>query len=404
MQSLPQLNPGDRYDDLFFINAQTGYVIHILGQVYKTIDGGRNFTEQSVSSSRYRSIGFFNETTGIAGTLTESTPIMRTTNSGQNFTNVTAISGTIPLGICGISVLDSNTAFAVGIYRCPANFLRTTDQGLSWTSYNLDTSLIKSLVDCYFWSPDSGIVVGGYNPGNTFNISNSVVLFTSNGGQSFTQVFKSSRSGEWCWKINFINKNTGFVSVQASQYSVILKTTNSGLNWTDSYFTITKNLQGIGFINENTGWVGGYQGYSYATTNGGASWEQARWSLYINKIKFMSDSLGYCVGGSFYKYTQGPVSVHSNPEHIPAEIYLYQNYPNPFNPSTIINYELRLRGLITLKIYDTKGSEVITLLNQIQQPGIYSAEFNAASLPSGIYFYTLTADNLTQTKKMLLIK
>ncbi len=95
---------------------------------------------------------------------------------------------------------------------------------------------------------------------------------------------------------------------------------------------------------------------------------------------------------------------------------LYQNYPNPFNPSTTIKYSIPQipsregkersdRGvMVTLKVYDVLGREVATLVNEKQSQGNYEVTFNASSLPSGIYFYKLTAGSFTDVKKMILMK
>jgi len=89
---------------------------------------------------------------------------------------------------------------------------------------------------------------------------------------------------------------------------------------------------------------------------------------------------------------------------VPTELTLEQNYPNPFNPTTTINYSIPVAGNVELKIYDVLGNEVATLVNENKAPGNYSADFNASSLASGIYIYTLRANNFVQTKKMLLMK
>jgi hypothetical protein len=81
-----------------------------------------------------------------------------------------------------------------------------------------------------------------------------------------------------------------------------------------------------------------------------------------------------------------------------------QNYPNPFNPSTKISYGIPVSDLVTLKIYDVLGKEVMTLVNQKQEAGNYQVEFNAASLPSGMYVYRIKSGNFVETKRMMLLK
>lgn len=83
---------------------------------------------------------------------------------------------------------------------------------------------------------------------------------------------------------------------------------------------------------------------------------------------------------------------------------LEQNYPNPFNPGTFINYQIPESEFVILKIYDIMGQEVAELINEKQNAGTYKIEFDASSLSSGLYLYTLTAGKFTQSKKMLLMK
>lgn len=86
------------------------------------------------------------------------------------------------------------------------------------------------------------------------------------------------------------------------------------------------------------------------------------------------------------------------------EYKLDQNYPNPFNPSTHISYEIPQDGRVTLKVYDTIGNEVCTLVDEYKQAGQYSQNFNASNLASGIYIYKLSANGYISVKKMILMK
>jgi choice-of-anchor A domain-containing protein/uncharacterized repeat protein (TIGR01451 family) len=83
---------------------------------------------------------------------------------------------------------------------------------------------------------------------------------------------------------------------------------------------------------------------------------------------------------------------------------LKQNYPNPFNPSTSINYTLDKDGMISLAVYNITGQLVKTLVSEYQVKGNHSAQFNAANMPSGIYFYRLTTPSQSMLKKMILLK
>jgi hypothetical protein len=101
----------------------------------------------------------------------------------------------------------------------------------------------------------------------------------------------------------------------------------------------------------------------------------------------------------------------------PMTYELCQNYPNPFNPTTTIEYQLPGTGTrftVSLKIYDVIGREVISLVNEQQEPGYYQKTFNASQLASGMYIYRLIATPVPSgdqqnnkhffQKKMMLIK
>jgi hypothetical protein len=88
----------------------------------------------------------------------------------------------------------------------------------------------------------------------------------------------------------------------------------------------------------------------------------------------------------------------------PAMYELSQNYPNPFNPVTIIKYQLPEKQFVTLKIYDALGVEVASLINEEKEAGIHEISFDASSLTSGVYFYTLQSGTIVKTNKMMLLK
>ena len=95
---------------------------------------------------------------------------------------------------------------------------------------------------------------------------------------------------------------------------------------------------------------------------------------------------------------------NENIASLPTEFALAQNFPNPFNPATKINYDIPASNYVTLKVYDLTGREIMTLVNENQTAGRYSATFNGANLASGMYFYKITAGSFTSVKKMVLIK
>ena len=89
---------------------------------------------------------------------------------------------------------------------------------------------------------------------------------------------------------------------------------------------------------------------------------------------------------------------------LPEQYTLYQSYPNPFNPTATISFELPTSGNVSLKVFNTLGEEVETLINDFKSAGKYSVQFNGSRLASGVYFYRLQAGDFVQTRKMLLLK
>jgi uncharacterized delta-60 repeat protein len=104
------------------------------------------------------------------------------------------------------------------------------------------------------------------------------------------------------------------------------------------------------------------------------------------------------------RLTQNPTGVEYQNSIRPTDFVLYQNYPNPFNPTTKISYSIPERSNVILKVYDVLGNEIATLVNEFRSAGKYEINYNASHLSSGVYFYTLLANEFTQTRKFILMK
>lgn len=89
---------------------------------------------------------------------------------------------------------------------------------------------------------------------------------------------------------------------------------------------------------------------------------------------------------------------------VPEKYSLGQNYPNPFNPETKIDFTIPQNNLVTIKVYDITGKEVMTLVNKSMNKGTYTVTFDGTKLNSGVYFYKLTSGSYSETKKMIMVK
>jgi len=127
----------------------------------------------------------------------------------------------------------------------------------------------------------------------------------------------------------------------------------------------------------------------------------------------LQDPNGAWIEGTANPGDENLVTNPGNANSVPTSIFdeksiftfdLADNYPNPFNPSTAIRYEIGETREVTLKVYNSRGEDVETLVSQVQSAGSYEVQFNAVGLSSGIYFYSLrTGENLA-VKKMMLVK
>ncbi|MGD1044307.1 MAG: phospholipase D-like domain-containing protein [Bacteroidota bacterium] len=91
-------------------------------------------------------------------------------------------------------------------------------------------------------------------------------------------------------------------------------------------------------------------------------------------------------------------------KNIPQFYDLSQNYPNPFNPTTNIQFQIPISGLVSIKVFDILGREVAILMNEVKSVGIYQITWNASTLPSGVYFYRVQTGTSTSVKKAMLLK
>jgi len=186
-------------------------------------------------------------------------------------------------------------------------------------------------------------------------------------------------------------------------YGQVLISTNDGTSWAP--------LEGI-YTNPGTG---SFQPNGEPLYDGSQlSWvkETIDLSNYIGqqiKLRFLLRSDGFVNEDGWFVddinlivYVYVPQS--TEPIAALENYSLQQNYPNPFNPSTVIGYQLPVSSDVTLKVYDLLGREITTLVDEYKPAGNYEVEFNAANLPSGVYFYQLKAGSFVETKKMILIR
>ncbi len=131
-------------------------------------------------------------------------------------------------------------------------------------------------------------------------------------------------------------------------------------------------------------------------------------SYYYNRLAPVNDPHAFgpvlLAAGEMVRLQKKSITTGLNEKTAPERCTVEQNYPNPFNPATVIKFQITAKQLVVLKVYDTLGKEVTTLVNGVKPAGVYECRFNGGQLASGLYMYTLKTGNTSQTKKMILIK
>jgi photosystem II stability/assembly factor-like uncharacterized protein/uncharacterized membrane protein len=393
-------------------------------------DGGATWVTQRTFPGVYmRCVGFANADVGWIGTFSLSRRLLRTTDGGANWRSVSPLPPEAPVFVCGLSVVSDRVVFASGTNQPTdiAAMLKTTDGGETWTAWNM-TAHATVLIDCFFRDPMHGFVVGGKsaNPApTTRDTLKPVVLETTDGGVTWTNRLAGQDGlfpfGEWGWKIQFLDDRVGFVSLENMTAAAILKTVDGGKSWTripvaDQQGNV--NLEGVGFIDERQGWVGGWgpggfgspgqpQGFSSATIDGGRTWRNANEiGLFINRFRFFGRpvEVGYASGDTVYKYSSDPIP----PAQLAAAAALRSRalLPQAHIMRTIGNVSIPVdvpagTKRISLLAWTRFGEEIGTIHDELRPPsGAQSIEWDGMDargrpVAPGDYIIRAVADDET---------
>jgi len=220
--------------------------------------------------------------------------------------------------------------------RGPAYFVKSNNGGTNWTVVNLTAAgVMNGIMDVHFQDLTNGWVVGMDT--NAYSSSCSApyhgcIARTTNGGQTWTPVVTTSLSCCYFWKMAWPSTNVGYASLQQNgtiSAIIFYKTTNGGQTWVSNGIPISAAggcafyLQGIGFADTNTGWMGGascatYQDSFIQTTDGGVTWTPIGYfdTTHMNRLKFTATNWGYACGFALHLYSP-PLSLTNPP---PSEV------------------------------------------------------------------------------------
>jgi photosystem II stability/assembly factor-like uncharacterized protein len=418
-----------RTDDIWFIDPNVGWAANSNGQIVHTKDGGKSWTQQLHDEEVYfRCLGFASSQRGWAGTLTSGKTLFETRDGGAHWTGVTNLPTGAPSAICGLSVVNDKVIFAAGTNfpNRPPRLLKTIDGGTTWTAREMK-SFADLLIDVFFTSPLEGWVVGGKTDQPVATRANvrPVVLRTNDGGETWVNRVAGIQAvfplGEWGWKIQFLNANTGFVSLENFTQGAILKTADGGTTWTRHPINDAQqnaNLEGVGFVDERHGWVGGWGDADFEllssseTLDGGLTWRDANdIGKAINRFRFFGQpvSVGYASGETVYKYSAEPAPVSAVPTVRRGAIFDSLEPADAAGDATIPVMIPPGASRLTVRIWDRFGDPVRVLADETAPAaGARELRWNRTSdagavVPRGYYIWRATIDGRSESRLVHLV-
>jgi photosystem II stability/assembly factor-like uncharacterized protein/dienelactone hydrolase len=312
--------PG-KQDDITFINEKEGWYVNGYGSIYHTQNGGETWEKQlEKKGTFFRCIAFVDSLRGFAGTVgtdyfpnvTDTIPLYGTSDGGKTW-NPVSYAGPYVKGLCAMDIVKEQFInhgktdykvhiYAVGRVGSPANLMVSHDGGLTWTSNSMNKDC-KMLFDIKMFDKNNGFACAASD--EDLEKSNAVILKTSDGGKSWKKVYQSERPFECTWKASFPTKDVGYVTIQSYnpdsnvKQQRIAKTTDGGNTWNEINLIEDAGARefGIGFIDENHGFVGTMNS-GYETKDGGLTWAPVNLGKACNKIRIYKDASGKVYGYS----------------------------------------------------------------------------------------------------------
>jgi photosystem II stability/assembly factor-like uncharacterized protein/dienelactone hydrolase len=314
--------PG-KQDDITFIGENEGWYVNGYGSIYHTKNGGVTWEKQlEKKGTFFRCIAFVDSLNGFAGTVgtdyfpnvTDSIPLYGTRDGGKTWMPVD-YKGPYVKGLCAIDIVKEQYInhgkidykihiYAVGRVGSPANMMVSHDGGETWTSNSMNNDC-KMLFDIKMFDKNYGFVCAASD--EDMEKSNALILKTRDGGKTWKKVYQSNRPFEGTWKASFPTKEVGYVTIQSYnpnpnvKQQRIAKTTDGGETWQEINLVADAGARefGIGFIDENHGFVG-TMNTGYETKDGGKTWTTVNLGMACNKIRIYKDAngktYGYAIG------------------------------------------------------------------------------------------------------------
>lgn len=453
--------------DIYFNDANTGYAVSSKNKaIIKTIDGGATWTLTGGTTISYNWQNKLVSSNGIGNGfyyfppnfqspyrknlvyIAQGNKIFRSYDRGETWTQIATISLGSRAHSFYVSPLDTNLMVA-SMDASGGRIMRSTNHGATWTqtwtgnltSYGMPLEMDPNNPNNMVLGPDNSVLLKSTDFGATWNNltaqgfvspcditinhGNSLLMYL--GDSSPSKLWKSTDGGvTWTTKNNVGSSEIPMIGISQLDTTIVFHTvwsggsvyrsTNIGENF--SVVSATGSSWGCDIAKDDpTAFL--FHTYSSSgaiTLNAGASFTSVggigsanAGILYLEKGEVLAQGTGSAVFklAITYNVSSSPIvitGITNGNGSIPTEYALIQNYPNPFNPVTKIRYQLPENGAVKLTVYDIRGVEVSTIVNGVQNAGVYDIEFDGSGLSSGVYYYKLETNGFVETKKMMLVK
>jgi photosystem II stability/assembly factor-like uncharacterized protein len=405
---LPGAPTAGRFDDIYFVNDSIGWAVNNKGLVFKANLKKKTWVVQLSTGVYNRSVEFLDDTTGFVGCIDASNSsnpsVFRTSDAGKTWKQINS-SFPVPISsVCGMSH-RGDTIVMVGAFFGSPFVNRSMDRGKTWTYADM-SAYASGLVDTWFKSRDT-IFVSGNGPDGR-----GIILRSADTGKTWKEVSTPGTvPTSWGWKFIFPTASVGYVSLEEvnlndvylGNQTHVLKTIDGGRTWNLIDTKVGKNIdiQGIGFIDANHGWIGGNSQGMYETKDGGLSWKLV--NNYANLDRFFPVNKNtYFFSGKTIFQLDGLVT-GIDPE-VNTNIHSLEIYPNPAQDECQVKITLDVATMAVISLRDITGKPLREIYKGHTDAGVHKYEIDIKDLAPGEYIIYLLTNEHFLGKKMIKLK
>jgi photosystem II stability/assembly factor-like uncharacterized protein len=372
----------DLLDDVWFTDAQNGWVVGDAGLSRVTQDGGQSWAAFFLTNVDLSDVEFTGSQVGLI--VGDNGLIFRTVDAGVSWAGVASGTGNNLRTTC---FSGTGRAYAAGR---DGTIVRSADDGATW-------SLVETGADRYRDSAavgDRAWIVG----------DGGVIRATTNGGASWFN--QNSGTGNDLHGVFFLDAQEGWIG---GQNNTLLYTADGGTSWVSRNAGLVIGPDAVHFVDSGEGWVVGNAGAIYHTVNGGLLWtpEASGTTNPLNDVHFIGPGLGWAVGDL------GTIVVRDQATGVVAagspSVEELRSHPNPFVDRTEIALALPTPGHAALRVYDVTGRLVRTLADAPLARGRTTLEWNGrdaggATVSPGVYLLRLETESARVTRKVVRVE